>query len=191
MRVRHLVAAALFLVAAQSVSADPLTAPTASWADGEGRNFELLWSGEQATFSVDGVGTSVYTSLDDCCSDVFDRVRSLNPGSTLTFSQLVLNWGPRIDTVLHDDLDWSLLRASGFDNLISLAGVVTLNVSTSARRGPAVLAFNAPYEEPPDEKQVPEPGILLLVGSGLLGFATLGRRRLARSANPPADPAAR
>ena len=178
----------------RGAAADPISAPGSAWGDGEGRNFELLWNGSQAVFSVDNVGTSVYTSLDDCCSDVFQRVRDLNKGSSLTFSNLVLNWGYKINTVFTDDLDFSLLKANGFDNLVSLTGIVTLNLSPDSGRQPFLNFDGSPVDEMPMSangfRSVPEPGLLLLIGSGLVGVSTMARRRL-RAAQSTAEPPVR
>ena len=193
MRARHLLLACLLVASAQAATADPITAPGATWNSGEGREFELLWNGSVGTFSVEGLGTSVYTSLSDCCSDVFDRVRVVNPGSSLTFSGLVLNWYMPISPVIEDDLDWSLLGASGFDNLRSLTGLVTLTTSPLARLGEPVLNVNVGIEGgatqgDSEAQSIPEPGALMLVGTGLVGLAAVIRRRMARSANKSADP---
>lgn len=185
MRARHLVLALLFVASARAASADPITAPGSSWNDGESRGFELLWNGSVGTFSVEGLGASVYTSLTDCCREVFDRVREVNPGSSLTFSGLILNWYVPISTVIEDDFDWSLLQAQGFDNLLSLTGMVRLTTSPTARLGQPVLGFNA---EPGDglvvrqasQQPIPEPSALVLVGTALLGLSTAIRRRMGR-----------
>jgi hypothetical protein len=179
MRLRVLALAIVLLpaLAGSRVSADPIHPPSVEafgWADGESRRFDLSWNGTLATFSVDRVGSSTYTSPVDCCSDVFDRVRELNPGSSLLFSGLEFNTIP-INTTFVDNLNFDLLRAQ-LDNLVSLTGYVTLDLPADLRRARPTLAFAASqFDEPSDA--IPEPSLLLLVGCGLLAAGRAARKR--------------
>lgn len=193
MRSRHLVFAACLIAALSGRSmADSITPPTTDaygWADGEARKFSLTWNGRTANFSVDKVGTSSYSTLDQCCADMFSRIVEINPGGSLLFTGLRLNTMP-VDTTFVDGLNLELLRGESA-NIASLTGMITLQLPPDARRGKPVFDFSpletaspliaqamsAPTREMVPSTPVPEPATLLLMGSGLLAVARFAQKK--------------
>lgn len=164
------------------VAASPIDPPSADsyvWNNGDAKAFELSWDGTQALFNVQDLGTASYDSVAACCTDTFDRVRMLYPGATLTFSNLAINTMP-VDTVFVDNLNLTLLKQGALDNLGFLTGSVTLQWDDPFARMPVMSFYALPeggIDANAEATEVPEPATLLLVGSGLLGAATFGRRK--------------
>jgi len=167
---------------AAPITLDPPTTGAYGWADNESRAFSLARAGSLYTLSVQGVGSSEYSSLTECCTDVFGRVLDLFPGGTLHFTRLSLNTMP-VQTEFWDDLNLTVLQRAGLDNLGTLTGLVTLDVPDGLARGPKTLAFSGGFSEPLIQPMgwttvsVPEPSTMVLVGVGLLGLGRLLRRR--------------
>ncbi len=180
MRLTALVLASVLACAAVPAWADPIEIGPPSvdpygWTDNEARTFSLTKAGSFYTLSVEGVGSARYSDLDQCCTDVFGRVLSLYPGSTLHFTRLALNT-LSIQTEFWDDLNLSLLRRAGLDNLGTLTGLVTLDVPDVVASGPKTLTFAAGMEQM--RVAVPEPATWLLLGAGLVGLGRRIARRL-------------
>jgi hypothetical protein len=167
---------------AAPITLDPPTTGSYGWADNESRAFSLARVGSTYTLSVQGVGSSEYSSMTECCTDVFGRVLELFPGGTLHFTRLSLNTMP-VQTEFWDDLNLTVLQRAGLDNLGTLTGLVTLDVPDGQVRGPRTLAFTGDFSEPLmapmalPTRSVPEPSTMVLVGAGLLGLGRLLRRR--------------
>lgn len=167
---------------AAPIALDPPTTGAYGWADNESRAFSLAKVGSLYTLSVQGVGSSQYFSLTECCTDVFGRVLELFPGGTLHFTRLSINTMP-VQTEFWDDLNLTVLQRAGLDNLGTLDGLVTLDVPDGQSRGPKTLAFSGDYSASLIQPMalpvgnVPEPTALLMVGAGLLGLGRLLRRR--------------
>jgi hypothetical protein len=164
----------------------PVVTDTYDWQFGETRAFSLTWNGVFATFTVQGVGTASYLSLDACCTDLFDRVKQVYPGATLQFSNLAINTYP-VDMIVYDNLDLTLLKQAGMDNLATLTGFATLQTGQPLRTMPQ-LVFNGGYVDTTNALSptaVPEPATLALIGAGLLGTSWgLRRRRGGRPKQP-------
>jgi hypothetical protein len=185
--------AVALLALAAPLWAAPIEPPSVDsfiWNNGESKGFSLTWDGDQAVFTLDGVGTGVYESLADCCTDTFDRVRELHPGATLTFTDLAINTLP-VNTVFVDNLNLSLLKTGALDNLGLLTGLVTLEWDDPFTRMP-LMSFSVLI---PDETvafgendepvtAVPEPATLFLLGSGLLAVSFVARNRARRGVQP-------
>lgn len=180
-----LLVSAAWLVTVKPVTATPIQVPvvtdTYDWQFGDTRAFSLTWNGVFATFAVQGVGTSTYGSLDACCTDLFDRVKQVYPGATLQFSGLAINTYP-VDMVVYDNLDLTLLKQAGMDNLATLTGFATLLNGQRPANMPQ-LFFDGGYVNTGDtsvaQTTVPEPATLALVGAGLLGTSWGLRRKKA------------
>lgn len=174
MRVTALVLtlAACLAGSAPAVSAGPITfespTDTLGWGDDVPRAFSLSKLDGTYTLSVEGLGTTHYPSLTECCEDVFGRVLQLYPGGSLHFSRLVINTLP-VSTEFWDDLNLTFLQRAGLDNLGTLTGLVTLDAPT----GPRLLSFSAPMFV----ERVPEPAAVALVAGGLLVLRRHLRRR--------------
>ena len=168
-------------------SAAPVT-PTSSsfnWQNGQSKTFEVMWNGSNPVFTVQDVATASFATFSGCCDDIFGRVKDMHPGASLVFSGLVLNTMP-IDTVFEDDLDLSLFKLAGTDNINTLTGMITLHwgdyyspftTSSFVALPEGDSLDRSENLTPPSE--VPEPATLMLVGSGLLAAAAAARRRKA------------
>ncbi len=180
----------VMLLTAQSPAvAAPFGVPSTDsylWDNGEAKDFTLSWDGTLGTFEVEDIGTAYYGSLQDCCTDTFDRVRYVYPGAMLTFTDLSINTMP-VNTVFEDNLDLTLLSQGALDNLFLLTGQVTLHWDDPFARMPVLHFAAVPenYMDPQGETSpVPEPASLFLVGSALFSGSIWARRR--QRSTPPA-----
>ena len=150
--------------AAAPLAIDPPSTGVYGWADNEARAFSLSLPRGSSTYTlwIEGIGTSHYSSLASCCTDVFGRVLDLYPGGTLHFSRLAINSMPT-NTEFWDDLNLTVLSRAALDNLGTLTGVVTLPLKKVALEG---------------MESLPKIGLALLATSALLAAAqAVGRRR--------------
>lgn len=178
-----LLVSAMWLASAQPGTATPIQVPvvtdTYDWQFGDTRAFSLTWNGVFATFAVQEVGTATYASLDACCTDLFDRVKQVYPGATLQFSGLAINTYP-VDMIVYDNLDLTLLKQAGMDNLATLTGFATLLNGQPSRTMPQ-LFFDGGYVDTGNAEiaptAIPEPATVALIGAGLLGTSWGLRKR--------------
>ncbi len=154
-------------------SIDPEDAPPPSGWGVASQGTEVLWPGQdgehtQTPFNANRVG--FYANLDpNNIDNMTNTGLSLAADAADTTFTFDLNLDPKTLAELSTESSEDALEAIGFK-----VGYYSPNVSNNKKSGNTKPAFQ--FDQLSEEISVPEPAVLLLLGSGLVGLGLLGRK---------------